>query len=141
VGGTLFTGLPSVVTSFASVTQMPLVNGAASVTYEVLDASASVTDVAQIPAFIGVPAYSCSTPRINTLAATLAPVSTVSIASQTDPIPRYLDKTPPSDCTVLGDCAAPYFPVLQVAPTFITLNGSLQGQPQNGFITLTDGGA
>src|SRR5579863_94933 len=105
-GGSLFLGAPpGGVTSFTSVTQLALVNGAASVTYEVLDANPGVIDWAQIPVFVGAPASSCSTALANTLGATLAPVSKVSVPTQSDPIPRYVASTPGSDCSIVGDCA------------------------------------
>jgi uncharacterized protein (TIGR03437 family) len=118
-----------------------LVNGAATVTYEVLDGNTGVLDSAQIPVFVVVPATSCSTVPQNTLGAALAPASTVSVATQTDAIPRYVATTPASDCSVNGDCAASYFPILQVAPPSINLNSSLFGQPQTAFITVGDGGS
>ncbi len=139
-GGSDFTGVPAGTTSFNSVTQLNLVNGAASVTYEVLDASPSHQDSAQIPVFVAVPVSNCADLVPNTLGAALAPASNVSVATQTDPIPRYISSTPASDCTAIGDCSQQYFPILQVSPTSITLNGSSLGQPQTGFITVGDGG-
>ena len=141
-GGTLFLPTaPGAAQSFTSVTQLFLVNGAASATYEVLAPSPPVTDSAQIPVFVAVPASSCSTVLENTLAATLAPASTVSVATQTDPIPRYIAATPASDCAVVGDCAASYFPTLQVSPASITLNGSSLGPAQPGLIVVGNHGA
>jgi len=43
-----------------------------------------------------------------------APVSNVTIASLTDPVPRFLPVAAPSDCPSLGDCNAAYFPALSV---------------------------
>jgi len=139
-GGTLFAAPPGGVTNFTTVTQVPLVNGAGSVTYEVIDANPNSIASAQIPVFVGVPATSCSTVQANTLGATLAPASNVSVATPTDPIPRYVAFTPTSDCTFSGDCTASYFPVLQAAPASITLSSSSLGQTKTGFITVTNGG-
>ncbi|HEX4134894.1 MAG TPA: hypothetical protein VHY84_09820 [Bryobacteraceae bacterium] len=140
VGGSLALGAPSGVTSFTSVNQVTLVNGAGTVTYEVIDDNPGAIDSAQIPVFVVSPATNCSTVQVNTLGATLAPASAVSVATQADPIPRYIATTPASDCTFFGDCAATYFPVLQAAPASITLNGSSLGQTQTAFITATNGG-
>jgi uncharacterized protein (TIGR03437 family) len=140
-GGTLATAIPAVSTTFSSVTQLSLVNGAASVTYEVLDANAGVIDSAQVPVFVVVPASSCSTSIQNTLVARLAPVSTASQPTQADPIPRFIATTPASDCTFLGDCSASYFPTLQVTPASIVLNSSLFGQPQTSFIAAGNAGS
>lgn len=140
-GTTFLLTPPAVATSFTSVTQIPLVNGAASVTYEVLDANPGLIDSAQIPVYVVVPPSSCSAPLANTLGATLAPASTVTIPSQTDPIPRYVSFVPGPDCLILTDCNASYFPVMQVSPTSLTLSAPSLGQPQVGLITLTDGGS
>jgi uncharacterized protein (TIGR03437 family) len=140
--GTLFLqALPASATSFTSVTQVTPVNGAATVTYEVLGANPATFDSAQIPVFVVVPATDCTkTPQENTLGATLAPASTVVFATQTDPIPRFIANTPPSDCSIMNDCTAGYFPMLNVSTAPITLNGSSQGQTQSAFIAVQDGG-
>jgi uncharacterized protein (TIGR03437 family) len=142
-GGTLlFSALPGAATTYSTAFQVPLAKGAASVTYEVLDADNSSTDSAQIPVYVSVPASSCSgTPPNNLLSAALVPVSTVSLPSQTDPIPRYVTSVPSSDCLILNDCSANYFPRIQSSPSEISLVGSSQGVKQNSFITLTNGGA
>ena len=146
-GAPLFSAPPGVATAYTTAFQVPLTNGAGTVTYEVVDANNTVTDSGQIPVYVAVPAFSCTgTPPNNTLAASVAPVSTVAVATQTDPIPRYISSVPGSDCTIIGDCTAAYFPRLQVAagvssPPAITLTGYSQGPKQNGYITLTDGGS
>ncbi len=147
-GGTpLLSAAPVVTTSYTTAYQVPLVNGAASVTYEVVDANNAFTDSGQIPVYVAVPATSCSAPPPNnTLSAALAPVSTVAVATQADPIPRYMSTVPGSDCSIINDCSAPYFPQLQVSagvssPPSLALTGYSQGPKQNGYITLTDGGS
>jgi uncharacterized protein (TIGR03437 family) len=139
-GGADVIGVPAGTTSFSSVTQLSLVNGVGSVTYEVIDANPSFLDSAQIPVFVVALATSCSTLLENELSATLAPVSNVSTATQTDPIPRYIPSTPTSDCTIIGDCSQAYFPMLKVTPASISLNGSSLGEPQTGFITVGNAG-
>jgi uncharacterized protein (TIGR03437 family) len=141
-GAAVLTAPPGSTTSITTAFQVPLSNGAATVTYEVVDASAAFIDSAQIPVYVVLAATNCSgTPASNSLAPSLAPTSTVSIASQTDPIPRYVATVPGSDCTTLNDCSASYFPVLQFSPGSVTLSGASQGPAQTGFITLTNGGS
>ena len=141
-GGSLFLAAAPVARSFASVTQLNLTNGAGSVVYEVLAANPGVTDTAQIPIFVVVPPTTCPDSLENSLGATLAPASSVSVATVTDPIPRYIATTPASDCALIGDCAAPYFPVLLIGQTKppIILNGSSQGSTQTAVITVNNGG-
>jgi uncharacterized protein (TIGR03437 family) len=55
-----------------------------------------------------------SAPAKATESVMLAPVSQVTTASVTAPIPRFWAVTPASDCTALGDCSAGYFPQLSV---------------------------
>lgn len=143
VGGTPFLGVaPGAITSFASISQVPLVNGAGSVTYEVIGANASQIETAQIPVFVSVASFNCAaTPPANNLSVSMAPVSSVSIPTQTDPIPRFIASAPPSDCGQLGDCSASYFPILRTSTTSITLKGSSQGPVQKDFITVTNGGS
>src|SRR6185295_19383368 len=43
------------------------------------------------------------------------PISTVFTASTSDPVPRFVALTPPSDCSTLNDCNAGYFPSLSVS--------------------------
>jgi len=143
-GGTRFlTPAPSGPQSFTSVSQLNLVNGAATVTYEVLAANPSLIDSAQIPVFVVVPpASTCPDSLANSLGATLAPASNVTTATVTDPIPRYIPTTPASDCTVIQDCSASYFPVLAIGQTAppIILNGSSQGKTQKAVITVNNTG-
>lgn len=140
-GGTLAVPLPTGVTSFTSVTELTLSSGAATVTYEVLDSNPSLLDTAQLPFFVVAPATTCSTTPVLTFSAMVAPVSTVAVPTTTDPIPRFIATPAGSDCTVLGDCSASYFPQLQVTPTSVTLNGSSLGSVQSGFIQVGNGGA
>jgi uncharacterized protein (TIGR03437 family) len=95
-----------------SVSQVSLTNGSGYVVYEVVDANPNLRESAQIPSFIGMPANSA--PAAATESVTLAPVSQVTTASATAPVPRFWAVTPVSDCTALGDCSAGYFPQLSV---------------------------
>lgn len=140
-GGTLAFTTPGAPTSFTSVSEIILTGGAGYAVYEVLDSNPATVEWAQVPVFLSVPANNCSTSAQATLAPELAPVSTVAAATQTDPIPRFIATTPGSDCTVIGDCTATYFPVLKISPATITLNGASLGQPQTAFITVGNGGS
>jgi len=67
-----------------------------------------------------------------------APVSTDSTASVSGPVPRFVATQPPSDCQVLGDCGASYFPALAVfaqSIAFTSIQGGLALQPP-GYIAV-----
>jgi uncharacterized protein (TIGR03437 family) len=140
-GGTLALSAPGSVTSFTSVTELPLTKGAAYATYEVVDGNPNLLDYAQVPVFVVVPATSCSTMAVNTLGAMVAPVSNVVVPTSSAPIPRFIATPPASDCTALGDCSASYFPQLQVNQSSITLNGSSLGVIQSAFIQVGNSGS
>jgi len=103
--------------SFDSVSEVALAGGAGYVVYEVLDANPLIQESAQIPVFLGLSAPPGSLLGIASWTVSLAPVSTVSVASSSAPVPRFAQVAPPLDCTVLGDCNAPYFPRLVVEAT------------------------
>jgi uncharacterized protein (TIGR03437 family) len=101
--------------SFDTVGELSVVNGAASVTYEVVDASPAVQQNAQIPVFFGIPSgavVTTSPDAVNNAGITfaheqvsLAPLSATATASTLAPVPRYEDDfPPPPDCTVEADC-------------------------------------
>jgi uncharacterized protein (TIGR03437 family) len=102
-----------------SINEVPLTGGAGYAVYEVADTNPSVIESAQFPTFVSVPnatAAAVAQERIS-----YAPVSGVMSASTSAPVPRFTAPTPPSDCTVLGDCQAGYFPKLSIAPTSVQL--------------------
>jgi uncharacterized protein (TIGR03437 family) len=140
-GGGLVMGIPIAQTTFSTVTQVPLTNGSGTVVYEVVDGNPNLRENAQIPIFVAIPLTSCPSQLTPNITANLAPVSTVSVATLTDPIPRYLFDSPGLDCTVNNDCGAPYFPGPIVNPTSVTLNGSVSGPPVHGsFLAGNTGG-
>jgi uncharacterized protein (TIGR03437 family) len=124
-GGTLAT-LPAANSSgvlvLDGVHPVLLTNGAGYAVYEVVDANPSATETAQIPNFFAVAPHSAPATANGSLS--LAPVSTVTPASATAPIPRFAPVTPPSDCGVIGDCNASYFPHLAVTATSTPLVGT-----------------
>jgi len=95
-----------------SANPVSLTSGAGYAVFEVVDANPSSTESAQIPNFFVIPPY--STPSTANGSVSLAPVSTVTTATATDPIPRFAAVQPPSDCTADSDCNASYYPLLQV---------------------------
>lgn len=88
-------------------------DGTAYAVYEVLDAQDTRQESAQIPVFVGLPSVS-ATASVQE-AVSIAPISGVQSASTTAPIPRFSSAMPPgSDCTVVGDCGASYYPSLSL---------------------------
>jgi uncharacterized protein (TIGR03437 family) len=115
-----------------SVSEVPLTNGAGWAVYEVADTNPAVQESAQFPAFISVP--NATAAAVGQESLSYAPVSTVMSASISAPVPRFTagTGTPPSDCTVLGDCQAGYFPKLSIDPTSVQLAAIAGGAMTNG---------
>jgi uncharacterized protein (TIGR03437 family) len=142
VGGTLLTALPNGGTSFTAMTQLTVTNGSAYAVYEVLDDSRYVEESVQVPVFIVNPATSCPGSAQPTISVMEAPVSTVSIPTMTDPIPRYVSAALAPDCQQTGDCNQTYFPVLSVSTTPISLTGASLGLTQSApLVVLNNGGS
>jgi uncharacterized protein (TIGR03437 family) len=113
-----------------SISEVPLTNGAGYAVYEVADTNPVVLESAQFPTFVSIPGATAA--AVGQEKMSYAPVSTVMSASMTEPIPRFIATTPPSDCSVLGDCQAGYFPKLSVDPMSIQLTGIAGGAMTNG---------
>lgn len=140
-GGTpVFSTPPAVQTDYTSVTQLQLTNGAGYAVYEVMDSNPALTESAQIPVFVAAPVNACTTTAQATLAATVAPVSSVTVATQTDPIPRFIATTPATDCQIHQDCSANYFPQLQVNTNPISLTGASLGSVQRASLQIVNSG-
>jgi uncharacterized protein (TIGR03437 family) len=126
--------------SFDSVSEVSLLNGSGIAVYEVVDDNPFVQEFAEFPTFLGLP------PNTTNGASTsedisLAPVSTVMIASHTDPIPRFQSLAPPQDCTLIGDCGANYFPKLYVnAPATVTFTEQSNSNSQVAYIPVNNQG-
>src|SRR5207244_7138775 len=105
-GGTLaFTpGAPgSGTAAFDSASEVVLSNGSGFVIYEVVDSSPAVRESAQFPTFLGIPAITDgSAAPVASEQVFFAPISTVTTASMTDPVPRFLSIAAASDCPSLG---------------------------------------
>jgi uncharacterized protein (TIGR03437 family) len=142
VGGTLALQKPVIATTFPGVTEVSLANGSASVVYEVLDSNAGLVESAQIPVFVVVNATSCPGTLTPQLAVSVAPVSTVSIATdnKNDSVPRFIAAAPGLDCQQTGDCTSSYYPKLVVDQTAINLAGSSKGGTQSALIRVSNMG-
>lgn len=99
---------------------VPLTGGAGFAVYEVVDANPNAIEDAQFPTFIGLP--SVAAPAVAQETVSFAPVSTLATASQTAPVPRFEATTPTSDCSIVGDCQAGYFPKLTASASASSLN-------------------
>ncbi len=105
------------VVNLDSMRELPIAaNGQAFAVYEVVDADPHAVEFAQFPTVLGL-APGASTGVQTFEDVSLAPVSTVYTATSTDPIPRYQALAPTSDCNLLNDCGASYFPKLFVDTT------------------------
>src|ERR1700733_13325509 len=94
------------------MSQVPLTNGSGIAVYEVVDANPSIQESAQLPTFLVLPPNGNATSVTTAENTTLGPISTVETATAGDPIPRFQQITPPSDCSIIGDCNSAYFPSL-----------------------------
>ncbi|MGA9628311.1 MAG: hypothetical protein WBQ65_27810 [Bryobacteraceae bacterium] len=108
-----------------SVSEVPLTNGAGYAVYEVVDTNPGVLESAQFPTFVSVP--NASAAAVTQESISYAPVSTVVSASMSAPVPRFAAVTPASDCALLNDCQAGYFPKLSIDPMSIQLTAVVVG--------------
>jgi uncharacterized protein (TIGR03437 family) len=123
-----------------AVSQVSLSNGSGYVVYEVVDAGTGTIESVQFPTFVGLP--SLTQPATASETVSYAPVSSVTTASQTAPIPRFLGTEPQSDCSLAGDCSASYFPQLSVTAQPIQLTayagGAMTSLP--GYVPIQNSG-
>ena len=85
-----------------SVTEVPIADGSGYAVYEVGAANPNARETAQFPTFIVLPRSTPPTVAQETVS--LAPVSTVTTASATAPVPRFAAVPMQSDCQLFGDC-------------------------------------
>jgi uncharacterized protein (TIGR03437 family) len=123
-----------------SVNEVPLTGGAGYAVYEVADTNPIVLESAQFPTFVSVPNATAAAVAQERLS--YAPVSAVMSASISAPVPRFIAPTPPSDCTVLGDCQASYFPKLSIDPMSVQLTAIAGGAMTSGpgYIPIQNSG-
>ncbi|MGD1069013.1 MAG: hypothetical protein ABSB15_02650 [Bryobacteraceae bacterium] len=134
-GGTMIAGQPS-----TSMTALTMSNGSTYVVYEVADSNPDVIESAQLPIFVSVPLSSCPSMYIPRFSEMPAPVSTVSTAGPTAPIPRFVATQAASDCLQEGDCSVAYYPALSVNQTAINLTGLSLGGDQTASVQATNNG-
>ncbi len=139
-GGHLAMPVPTAQMALNSASEVALSGGAGSVTYEVVDSNPSLRESAQLPVFLGLAPNSGASGGETGLAVNLAPLSNVVTQSTTAPIPRFADTPAPSDCTLLGDCSANYFPQLQMNTPSISFTVPA-GQPSTTWVPIRNAGA
>ena len=124
-----------------SVSEVTLTGGAGYVVYEVVDANPGVQESAQFPTFITLP--NVTAPATASETVSMAPVSAAPGASTTAPVVRFQPTLAPSDCTVLRDCGAAYFPKLMADATPVQLTAYANGgimTSSTGYITVRNAG-
>jgi uncharacterized protein (TIGR03437 family) len=125
-----------------SVSEVALTGGTGYVVYEAVDASPTAIENAQFPTFIGL--SNVTAPAVAQESVSLAPVSSVGTASATAPVPRFAGVTPNSDCGIVGDCGAAYFPKLSVFNQPVQLaaiaGGAMTGPPGYIYVKNVGGG-
>ncbi|MGI8743726.1 MAG: IPT/TIG domain-containing protein [Bryobacteraceae bacterium] len=126
--------------SFDSVSEVPLSNGSGHLVYEVVDANPSALESAQFPAFLGLAPSGNGSSSVTSEDVSLAPVSTVMIASATDPIPRFLFTSAPPDCALIGDCGASYQPRLFVDPLILQYTATAGSSFQVAYLRVNNQG-
>ena len=127
--------------TLSSVSEVALSGGGGYVVYEVVDSNPDTRESAQFPTFFGIPQVTAPATAQETVS--FAPVSNVFAASPTAPIQRFAPSLPASDCNLVGDCGAAYFPKLSVAtPTSIQLTATAGGDQTGlaGYIPIDNAG-
>jgi uncharacterized protein (TIGR03437 family) len=137
-GGTpLYTpGAPgSGTASFDLMSPVTLANGAGIAVYQVMDANPSIQESAQFPTFLALAPFSGA--DVQTAEnVSLAPISTVYMATAKDPIPRFQQIPIPEDCTIVGDCSASYFPRLSVVEPSVSYTAPAGSGTQTQYIAI-----
>jgi uncharacterized protein (TIGR03437 family) len=126
-----------------SASSVPLTGGAGYAVYEVMDGNLSAIESVQFPTFIALSSVTAAAVAQETVS--YAPVSSVPSASRTAPVPRFAASQPASDCGIVGDCQAGYFPQLEVATygtfqTTVTAGGPTTYVPGLIYIGNAGGG-
>jgi uncharacterized protein (TIGR03437 family) len=119
-----------------SMSEVTLTNGSGVAVYEVVDANSSIQESAQFPTFLFVAPSGNGTSTTTSESVSLGPISTVQTATATDPIPRFQQITPPADCSIVGDCNAPYFPSLVVPESTLSYTAQAGGVGQTNYVQV-----
>ncbi len=123
-----------------SMSQVTLTNGSGIAVYEVVDANPSIQESAQFPTFLVLAPSGSGTSTTTAENVSLGPISTVDTATATDPIPRFQQITPLADCTIVGDCDAPYFPALSVAQSSLSYTTQAGGVTTTNYLAVHNSG-
>lgn len=126
--------------ALSGASAVTLTNGSGIAVYEVIDSNPSLLESAQFPTFLGLNAAPNATPVVASDAVSFGPISTVTAATATDPIPRFANLPPPSDCQANGDCGASYFPALTVDTTSLQFTGQAGGTFQTQYVRVNNKG-
>lgn len=126
--------------SFDSMSELTFVNGIAYVVYEVMDANPSVVESAQFPTFLGLGPNSIGDQILTAESVNLAPLSTVTAATQSDPIPRFQQAPVTSDCSIIGDCGAFYYPKLAVDQGSLKFSAAAGSDFQTAYARIINAG-
>lgn len=139
-GGRLAMQAPIATTALNAASEVTLTNGAGAAVYEVADSDPNVRESAQLPVFLGLAPDSGASSTETGLSVTFAPLSTLVAQSSIVPVPRFGDYPPTSDCALLGDCGASYFPRLQVATASLTMTAPA-GDPATQYVPIQNAGS
>ena len=126
--------------SFDRVAELQITNGSAYAVYEVIDSNPFTEETAQFPTFLGLAPNTVSTAVQTFESVSFAPASGVTVASATDPIPRFVAWTPPNDCGIIGDCGATYFPQLTVNTASLQYTLSAGALNQTQYVPVNNSG-
>jgi uncharacterized protein (TIGR03437 family) len=99
---------------FQEVTEVLLRGGSGYAVYEVVDSSPLAQESAMITTFVAMPRNTPGEGAVATIQVLLGPTSTVRDATSNAPVTRYVETVPLTDCPILRDCNASYFPKLFV---------------------------
>ncbi len=123
-----------------SMSEVTLTNGSGVAVYEVVDANPSIQESAQFPTFLAIGPNDNGTSTSTTENVSLGPISTVQVATASDPIPRFQQITPPADCSIVGDCNAQYFPTLVVPETSFNFSTQAGGATITNYVAVQNSG-
>jgi len=122
---------PGSTVTFETMSEVPLTGGSGEVVYEVLEANPAQQESMQFPAFL---IYTSPQGGGNTATArqdvSFAPLSVATTGNSSAPVPRFANVAPTSDCSVLRDCGASYFPKLFVDSPPLSFKGPAGSGPQ-----------
>lgn len=96
--------------ALGALREVAMANGNGIAVYEVMDANAFTRESAQIPTFLDLRRLATEGTPFASAKVNLGPLS------GSTAVPRFADVTPGSDCGVVRDCNASYFPQLVVDP-------------------------